>query len=164
MTRTPTNTLAIAGDLRKPSDGEAPRCFQTADALRADLASIPPTRRRLRAFLCRSGLGEIADMAALLSTELLANAVTHGCSEFPPKTEVTMTATYDGQRLRLAVHDPSDNQPRLGAASEDQEHGRGLLLVASLADRWGVTANADGTGKSVWLELEYSYSQSEEDL
>ncbi|MFC4507876.1 MULTISPECIES: ATP-binding protein [Streptomyces] len=164
MTRTPIDALAIAGDLTKPSDGEAPRCFQTADALRADLASIPPTRRRLRAFLCRSGLGEIADMAALLSTELLANAVTHGCSEFPPKTEVTMTATYDGQRLRLAVHDPSDSQPCLRAASEDQEHGRGLMLVASLADRWGVTAKAKGTGKSVWLELECSSSQSEEGL
>jgi anti-sigma regulatory factor (Ser/Thr protein kinase) len=164
VTRTPINTLAIAGDLAKPLDGEAPRCFQTADALRADLAAIPPTRRRLRTFLCRSGLGEIADMAALLSTELLANAVTHGCSEFSPQAEVTMTATYDGHRLCLAVHDPSDNQPRLGSASEDQEHGRGLLLVASLADRWGVTANAGGTGKSVWLELAYSSSQSEEDL
>lgn len=162
MTKTPIDSPAAAGNLTKPMRGGAPRCFQTADTLRAEVAAIPPTRRRLRAFLCQSGLAEIADTAALLSEELLANAVTHGCTDVPPETEVTMTTTYDGHRLHLTVHDPSDTQPRLRAASQDQEHGRGLQLVAALSDRWGVTASAAGTGKAVWLELDHPSSPGEE--
>ncbi len=41
-------------------------------------------------------------------------------------------------------------RPRL-SASDDSTHGRGLFLVQSLADAWGVRSH--GVGKAVWFEL-----------
>jgi hypothetical protein len=56
-----------------------------------------------------------------------------------------------GQTLRVEV---SDDDPNLPVASHPQHpatSGRGLRIVAALADRWGVTPNPDG--KTVWFEL-----------
>lgn len=44
-------------------------------------------------------------------------------------------------------------RPRLRISnSDDGTHGRGLVLVQSLADAWGVRAH--GVGKVVWFELD----------
>lgn len=40
--------------------------------------------------------------------------------------------------------------------ADDGTHGRGLLLVQSLADSWGVTTQA--LGKVVWFELDAGIS------
>ncbi|GGS93473.1 ATP-binding protein [Streptomyces chromofuscus] len=154
VTEPPFNTPAAAGALPQQRNDEALRPFQMAVSFPADPAAIPPMRRQLRALLCRSGLTEIADDAVLASQELMANAVNHGCRQLPPDTEITMTAAYNSARLRLAVHDPSGEKPRLLPASKEQEDGRGLQLVAAFADRWGVEANAEGAGKSVWMEFD----------
>ncbi|MEV8126748.1 ATP-binding protein [Streptomyces sp. NPDC085944] len=42
--------------------------------------------------------------------------------------------------------------PVPGAADALGEGGRGLPIVAAVADRWGVTPYADGRGKTVWFE------------
>jgi hypothetical protein len=39
-------------------------------------------------------------------------------------------------------------RPRRRLAHEDDEHGRGMLIVSTLADAWGT--RSIGTGKSVW--------------
>ncbi|MFD9024559.1 hypothetical protein [Streptomyces parvulus] len=38
------------------------------------------------------------------------------------------------------------------AADTLGEGGRGLVIVAAVTDRWGVTPYADGRGKTVWFE------------
>ncbi|MFB7464865.1 ATP-binding protein [Streptomyces sp. NPDC056224] len=54
--------------------------------------------------------------------------------------------------LRIEVTDARREMPVL-ARPADGETGRGLLLVASLADRWGVTPYPPG-GRTVWAEAE----------
>lgn len=45
--------------------------------------------------------------------------------------------------------------PALGDPSaDDQEGGRGLLLVAALTDNWGWFPRTDGSGKTVWASLD----------
>ncbi|MER7400491.1 ATP-binding protein [Streptomyces sp. NPDC000151] len=54
--------------------------------------------------------------------------------------------------VRIEVHDASCGQPRPLTPDSHAPGGRGLLLVATLAERWGVSARL-GPGKAVWAEL-----------
>lgn len=90
------------------------------------------------------GAAEI-EVATLLASELVTNAVVHGSA--PIDIDV---GTVDGG-VRVSVGDRSPRVPSARAASEDEEHGRGLLLVGALSDRWGV--DAQPPGKRVWFEL-----------
>ncbi|WP_411137662.1 ATP-binding protein [Streptomyces sp. C10] len=92
--------------------------------------------------------GELADSAELLLSELVANAVQAQASAGP---EVGVRFALSDGRLRLEVRDASDELPVMNDAKEDEECGRGLVLVDALASGWGV--DRDGTGKTVWAEL-----------
>jgi hypothetical protein len=87
-----------------------------------------------------AGLSDLAECAAIASQELMANAVLHGCRGLPACTEVVMSARYNGTRSRLEVWDPSTDRPLVRQVGEEEESGRGLPLVASLAD---LTLHAD---------------------
>nr|BFD82507.1 hypothetical protein StreXyl84_19080 [Streptomyces sp. Xyl84] len=52
---------------------------------------------------------------------------------------------------RVEVHDSGGGEVREPEASAESEHGRGLLLVAALADKWGVEGRVPG--KTVWCEF-----------
>ena len=87
------------------------------------------------------------DVPLLLLTELVANAARHAS---PGECVVRICLT--GRVLRVEVADSNARLPRPSLTpSWQQETGRGLLLVESLADRWG-TSVVDG-GKAVWFEL-----------
>ena len=93
------------------------------------------------------GLGvELPETAVLLASELVTNALLHGA----PPLHIEVLATPEG--VRVAVTDGHPDLPTLRVAGQEDEHGRGLLLVEALAARWGVDANPPG--KSVWFELE----------
>ncbi len=77
--------------------------------------------------------------------ELVTNAILHSRSPI----ELRLSRTAD--RIVVAVHDGTDVVPRMRRANLNAEHGRGLQMVASLTDRWGVRPTA--TGKSVWCEI-----------
>lgn len=89
----------------------------------------------------------LADSLELLVSEMVTNAVIHG---FGP---VQVRGSFDGYRVRIEVQDDATAVPRahVTAATELDEHGRGLQLIAMLADDWGTAGTA--TGKSVWVEL-----------
>jgi anti-sigma regulatory factor (Ser/Thr protein kinase) len=86
----------------------------------------------------------------LLLSELVTNAVRHARVPLGREIEVCC-ALRDGQ-LRIEVADASDDQPQKRLAAEDDERGRGLLLVDSFAAKWGVSPR-DGVGKLVWFVL-----------
>lgn len=92
-------------------------------------------------------LEHLADAIEVLVSELVTNAVVHGVGP------VRLVADFDGDRVRIEVHDREPHGPRahVSAATDLDEHGRGLQLVAMLADRWGSLGTADG--KVVWIEL-----------
>ncbi|WP_432143530.1 ATP-binding protein [Streptomyces sp. bgisy084] len=92
--------------------------------------------------------GELADSAQLLLSELVTNAVRAPAGA---GAEVRVRFVWSGGRLRLEVRDASDELPVMNEAKEDEECGRGLVLVDALASGWGVVR--DGTGKTVWVEL-----------
>lgn len=106
-------------------------------------------RRQLRVWRIS---GELAESAELLLSELVTNAVRAQVqTQGPAAPEVGVRFVWAGGRLRLEVRDASDELPVMGDAKEDEECGRGLVLVDALASGWGV--DRDGTGKTVWVEL-----------
>jgi anti-sigma regulatory factor (Ser/Thr protein kinase) len=85
------------------------------------------------------------DDAKLLVTELVTNAIDHaGVS-----VEVCLAVEADAVRVR--IRDGTADAPRRRDAETEAEFGRGLGMVNSLADEWGVGPDRDG--KVVWFSL-----------
>ncbi|MGV9254385.1 ATP-binding protein [Streptomyces sp. NPDC003697] len=113
---------------------------------RADLRAVPEARRALRELLRHWGKPGSSEVAELLTSELVTNALVH------TDDEAVLTATVSSCGLRVEVRDSVARGPRPYAPDAGEStNGRGLLLVQVLADSWGVSAY--GTGKSVWFEL-----------
>lgn len=94
------------------------------------------------------------DDVLLCVSELATNAVVHGV---PPGRGFRLQLVLDPNGvLRIEVHDSGPGEihaPELASeAGVESEHGRGLLLVAALADKWGVGKR--NPGKVVWCEFE----------
>jgi anti-sigma regulatory factor (Ser/Thr protein kinase) len=104
-------------------------------------------RRVLRLYLVRSGLAEVSDAAELALTELVANVVRH-----VPGRRCRLCFLLRPGAVRVEVSDDCPRLPVPAAADAWGEGGRGLLIVAAVADRWGVTPRPDGRGKTVWFE------------
>jgi anti-sigma regulatory factor (Ser/Thr protein kinase) len=93
-------------------------------------------------------LDELVETATLLASELVTNAMVHGLGH----VELRLRLTRD--RLVLEAEDAGSHMPRRRRADHDAEAGRGLHLVATLADRWG--SRQTDVGKVVWAELDLS--------
>ncbi|MEU6808491.1 ATP-binding protein [Streptomyces sp. NPDC046831] len=121
---------------------------------RFELAAHPgsPARARRLARARLSGWSvceDTCETADLVISELVTNAVVHTASSR------IVCELHDGDDVvRIAVRDqgcaPGEpySSPR---GPEEEEHGRGLLLVDALCRAWG--AQQDGPGLLVWAEL-----------
>ncbi|PTH86768.1 hypothetical protein C9J60_21415 [Streptomyces sp. A244] len=90
------------------------------------------------------------DPAEQIVAELAANAATHGRV---PGRDFRMTLYFVGGTLRIEVTDTrGDRLPHPARPAPDATTGRGLLLVAALADRWGVIPGPHPR-KTVWAEV-----------
>lgn len=115
--------------------------------VQADLRAVPEVRRALRELLVTWGKPGRSDVAELLTSELVTNALIH------TEHDAVLTATVTPHGLRVEVRDFVARRPRLHVPDADCDtHGRGLFLVQSLADAWGVRSH--GVGKAVWFELD----------
>jgi anti-sigma regulatory factor (Ser/Thr protein kinase) len=95
----------------------------------------------------------LADIVAIVA-ELVGNAVRH--AEPLPGGVVRvawrMHPDVDGDRVEVRVTDGgAGDPPRVRSVGPDSVDGRGLTIVAALADRWGV--DRDGLGQCVWAEI-----------
>jgi anti-sigma regulatory factor (Ser/Thr protein kinase) len=107
---------------------------------------VSDVRSALREFLRRWGKPARADIAELLTSELVTNALVH------TDHDAIVTATLGPRGLRVEVRDFVGRRPEPRVPDADSgTNGRGLVLVQSLADAWGVRAH--GVGKVVWFEL-----------
>src|SRR4051812_13710697 len=115
-------------------------------AMSADAASVPLARRRVAGVVRAEGwCDRRVDEVALITTELVTNAVQHA------RTPFTVTVDLTGARLRVEIRDGCTTRPVADfKPSEADFGGRGLQIVAALADGWGV--QPDLGGKSVWFE------------
>lgn len=111
--------------------------------------SVSLSRHRVTRLVTQWGYPHLACDAALLVSELATNALLHGSLRGRLfRVELTLTATA----LRIAVSDPrGERLPGVRAAEDDECYGRGLMIVARLADDWGVEPRA--VGKTVYAEL-----------
>jgi anti-sigma regulatory factor (Ser/Thr protein kinase) len=117
------------------------------------LSSVGTGRRFVQRLLSQWHLDHLADVAVLLASEALTNAVVHAA------TAVRLEVRRD-RELQVRVTDYS-TAPVLSPVSAlglqslmtdpdlEAESGRGLMLIASLAERWGVTPQ--DAGKTVWF-------------
>ncbi|MDO0925108.1 ATP-binding protein [Streptomyces sp. TG1A-8] len=113
---------------------------------RADLRAVPEARREVRALLRHWGRPGRSEIAELLTSELVTNALVH------TDDDAVLTAVVSPDGVRVEVRDFLAHRPRPRVPDPDDDtHGRGLVLVQSLADSWGVRPH--GVGKSVWFEL-----------
>ncbi len=120
--------------------------------LPADFRAAGRARRIITELLTAWGRQEDAEVARLLVSEVVTNAVRHAGQGQP----LELTVTADDGRVRVAVGDSSAQQPTPRAARDDEESGRGMRLIASLASQWGVSPPADPAApvsKEVWFEL-----------
>ncbi|MCX4787491.1 ATP-binding protein [Streptomyces sp. NBC_01221] len=112
---------------------------------RRERRSVPAAREFVRGAVADWGFGARLDDVLLCVSELATNALVHGA---PPGRGylVRLLLEEGGAALRVEVHDSGGGQP--GVREPDGESGRGLLLVAAVADRWGVGER--NPGKIVW--------------
>ncbi|MER6115191.1 GAF domain-containing protein [Streptomyces sp. A0642] len=114
--------------------------------------SVATARAFVRDTLQGWGYTDVVDDAVVLTSELVTNAVVHAGTA----ADVLCLRTEDGVRVEVSDHYPEREIPLQSAgldfAGPDREGGRGLLLCAALASRWGVEYSP--TQKHVWFQLD----------
>lgn len=108
----------------------------------------PSVARQFTRSYCREHQvdGPTTDMAVLLVSELVTNAVVHGRGA----VRLELKTGADGA-LHVEVEDDDDTAPVLGNLTPDRQDGRGLAIIDSCARSWGT--RPVGAGKIVWFEL-----------
>lgn len=112
-----------------------------------DPQSVAAARRFVSHVLAACGCEGSEDIAVLLVSELVTNAIRHAGGS---RCDLTLHLS-DGV-LRVEVRDESPRPPARRAPGPDDTSGRGLVLIDSLAAQWG-TQPGPGRGKVVWFEL-----------
>jgi PAS domain S-box-containing protein len=111
--------------------------------LPADPAIVSEARARAARQLAAWGLEELVFTTELLVSELVTNAIRH--AEGPIQLRMILDTT-----LSCEVSDASVTAPRHRRADRYDEGGRGLMLVARLAGRWGTRYTE--AGKTIWTQ------------
>ncbi|WP_042368925.1 ATP-binding protein [Streptacidiphilus neutrinimicus] len=124
-----------------------------------DPSSVALMRRRISAKLTAWDLGlapDADDDVRLIVSELVTNAVRYDTSNVPVLTVGLVVAPSRGE-LYVEVLDGTPPEPapnsrsRSDSDGQPSEGGRGLILVAMLATRWGIEPTE--TGKRVWATI-----------
>ncbi|MFB7861266.1 SpoIIE family protein phosphatase [Streptomyces sp. NPDC056069] len=111
--------------------------------LPSDPAAVAGARRFASDTLTSWGLDELSFTTELIVSELVTNAIRYGKS--PIRLRMILQST-----LTCEVFDANNTAPHLRRARTYDEGGRGLLLVAQFAKRWGTRHSREG--KVIWAE------------
>ena len=138
----PTNTAAATS--LSAANGASVRVCRVV-RLAQRLSAVAAARTEVEAAICAWCVPVDPDVAILLTSELVTNAVTHASVSTSRNRKaarrgftaeaVLLVIAADEAGLRVDVHDGSGDLPVLGdcPAEADAETGRGLLLVTSLS-------------------------------
>ncbi|MGW5199194.1 ATP-binding protein [Streptomyces spiralis] len=97
--------------------------------------SVPRARRWFRKFIAPYNPACSVDDCALMISELVTNAIVYGMADDP--WHVRVEWFREGSSLRVEVHNPGfPASVRMRRPDANDAHGRGLLLVDSIADSW----------------------------
>ncbi|QLQ37661.2 ATP-binding protein [Micromonospora robiginosa] len=137
--------------LLDPAGSPAPRpAAAPPDLVEVELSPVAEAAREARSLIAdgcaRWGLPELVEPACIAVTEMVNNVVAHAV------TPMTLRLAPRGDALHAAVRDHAAGRPAYaGPAPVDSVGGRGLLLIDTVARRWGSTPLPDG--KVVWCVL-----------
>ncbi|WP_282700571.1 SpoIIE family protein phosphatase [Streptomyces sp. CC219B] len=109
----------------------------------SDPAAVAEARASVSRQLTEWGLDELAFTTELILSELVTNAIRYG-------GEPIRVRLLRDRALICEVYDSSSTSPHLRYAAMTDEGGRGLFLVAQLAERWGTRYTP--AGKVIWAE------------
>lgn len=130
---------------------------RTIEVLRIDAqptaSAAAEVRDGLRGAIAESPFAARLDDVLLATTELVTNAVLHG------RSPITVSLSLGPESLRVAVQDGSAVSPTFSYLDPTAMTGRGLMIVAALAERWGVEP-VEG-GKCVWIEVDREPASAE---
>jgi anti-sigma regulatory factor (Ser/Thr protein kinase) len=116
--------------------------------LTAGPAAAGEARRQVRAAISAWDIPVDPDVAVLLTSELVTNAIAHEVTGL-----VVLAIACSRDQLRIDVHDTSRSLPMLVDAAVDAETGRGLMLVTTLSTEWGFYRTP--AGKAVYFTLAF---------
>ena len=141
---------------RVPPRGPWPR--RSHLALGALPCAVPCARLHSKQVLWEWGLAQLSESAELIVSEIVTNAIQAVTARAIP-APIRLWVLSDHSRVRIAVWDADARPPQFqptpvdGGAGWSDEHGRGLLLVASFSERWGWYPTPSWGGKVVWAEV-----------
>ncbi|AEN08346.1 MULTISPECIES: SpoIIE family protein phosphatase/ATP-binding protein [unclassified Streptomyces] len=110
----------------------------------SDPAAVSEVRSEVSGTLTAWNLVEEAFTTELILSELVTNSIRYA-------TGPIRVRLVRDRALICEVSDRSSTSPHLRQAATTDEGGRGLFLVAQLAERWGTRYTDDG-GKVIWTE------------
>ena len=116
-------------------------------SLAPDPGAPQQARRFIAAALPEAAVSEAREIAELLVSELVTNAVVHAASP----VEIAIDRGDETVLIKVRDADTGPLVMRAGGGSELDEGGRGFLLVDRLAEAWGT--EHQGGRKSVWFRL-----------
>lgn len=105
-----------------------------------------PSARRFVSERIADVPSEISEAAALIASELASNSVRHAASAFEIRVELLP------DRIHIEVEDDGGGEPIVQSPAPTDTSGRGLQIVAALADEWGVIPKPE-SGKTVWVSI-----------
>ena len=111
-------------------------------------AAAAEARSQVRAVIRAWKVPVDPDIAVLLTSDLVTNAIMHGDGE-----TVTLAIRCSGGHLRIDVYDTSRSLPMAADEPAVTETGPGLVLVAALSTEWGSFRTP--AGKVVYFTLAF---------
>ncbi|WP_333768654.1 SpoIIE family protein phosphatase [Streptomyces sp. IBSBF 2435] len=128
----------LAARTHRLVDGQVATWTGTRDA-----ETVADCRERTGVQLADWGLDAWSFTTEMVVSELVTNVLRHASGN--PRVRL-----IHDRSLTIEVSDESSTAPHLRHARAQDETGRGLLIIASLARRWGTRYSPDG--KTVWVE------------
>jgi anti-sigma regulatory factor (Ser/Thr protein kinase) len=116
-------------------------------------AEFPPTpksvamARQFVASLLRDSPTDVIETVTLMVSELATNCVRHA------RTPYRILVSVQSSQIRVEVTDRSTARATARSPGPSETHGRGLQIVRTLADHWGVIEKPALPGKTAWFTL-----------
>jgi anti-sigma regulatory factor (Ser/Thr protein kinase) len=120
-----------------------------------DGGSVAAARWFARHYFARLTSRSLSDLTLVVS-ELATNAIVHA------RTPFSLGLHLAGGIARVEVLDGAPELPNEHSLALSTSNGRGLMIVAALADEWGVEWTPDT--KTVWAEMAVTLASPRRDF
>ena len=108
-------------------------------------SSVAEARTHMRDLVVECDREDLVESALLLTSEIVTNALLHA------GTDIDVAGTVDAHGLLVEIGDGSAHLPSRRRYAATAGTGRGLLMLESMVDDWGVTSRPGG--KTVWFRI-----------